>query len=362
MINRLRRTPRIDRLESDVRARPMRLGRWVYIGLLAGFFYWILDITVGPMLRLQADGLVVSDYVAIALPFAAQIDDMPIAPGASVRRGDMLARVTSVELTKDIATLTARNADLIAQKVNIERRAEVAKNLLPIAEERATEAEAATKFLREFRKTADISTLFWTQALQERYVSRERVAELRAELQTTESGLKAVNAAIADAASALGQLQVAYRAGTIHAPEDGIIGLRTARPGDVVNPGQTVMVLYRPRPYVLTYLETGTLYNVKPGDTVSVSDGFVHRDGRVTEVLPVADQLPEEFRKAFQPRGRSQVARIELFDSGPFPLFAKVGVSGDGWAFGETIAGRWVERFFAGAARGAGSKSGAADG
>ncbi len=342
----------------------MRLGRWVYIGLLAGFFYWILDITVGPMLRLQADGLVVSNSVAIALPFAAQIDEMPVNPGASVRRGDLLARVTSVDLTKDIATLTSRNADLIAQRVAIERRAQVARNLLPIAEERAVESEKATDFIREFRKTADISQLFWTQTLQERYVSRERVAELRAELQTTEAGLKAVDGAIKDAASALGELQHAYRAGMIHAPEDGIVGMRTARPGDVVNTGQTVMVLYRPKPFVLTYLETGTLYSVRPGDAVNISDGFVRRAGRVTEVLPVADQLPEEFRKAFQPRGRSQVARIELFDSAPFPLFGKVGVSGGGWTLGETLAGRWVERLFAGdgGARGAAEPSGPGDG
>jgi hypothetical protein len=91
------------------------------------------------------------------------------------------------------------------------------------------------------------------------------------------------------------------------------------------------MLLYRQQPYVLAYLETGTLYSVAAGDEVQITGGFLQASGRVMEVLPVAEQLPEEFRKILQPRGRSQVARISLPEGTTFPLFAKVRLSGIGW-------------------------------
>jgi hypothetical protein len=98
---------------------------------------------------------------------------------------------------------------------------------------------------------------------------------------------------------------------------------------------------------VLAYLETGTLYSVAPGDEVRVSDGFTSTLGRVAEVLPVADTLPEEFRKAFQPRGRSQVARIELHSETPFPLFAKVRLTGIGWLSANSAVRLWLDTVIA---------------
>jgi hypothetical protein len=79
------------------------------------------------------------------------------------------------------------------------------------------------------------------------------------------------------------------------------------------------------------------LYSVAPDDQVRITDGFVQASGRVIEVLPVAEQLPEEFRKVFQPRGRSQVARVSLPDDTVFPLFAKVRLSGIGWLSPGTV-------------------------
>jgi hypothetical protein len=104
------------------------------------------------------------------------------------------------------------------------------------------------------------------------------------------------------------------------------------------------MLLYGTQHYVLAYLQTGTLYSVSAGDEVQITDGFVNARGRVSEVLPVAEQLPEEFRKVFQPRGRSQVARITLAEGTTFPLFAKVRLSGIGWLSPGTFVRAWLER------------------
>jgi len=329
-----------------VRRRGSRLGKWIYLGLLFTFFLWLADLFIGPMLRLQADGLVLAERLSIGVPFPAQVTDMPVFPGSQVRRGEVLARVTSVDLSVDIAGLTARNAELLTKRADLEHRARIAEAVLPIARDRAQQADRALDRIREVREDGRVALATWSQALAERFVANERVAELQAETRTSEASLAAVDGALGDSRRALRELDAAWGSGVVRAPDDGIVGLTTARPGEVVTVGQPLMVLYRPARYVLAYLETGTLYSVSAGDRVEVSDGFLQTSGRIIEVLPMAEQLPEEFRKVFQPRERSQIARVSLEGDTTFPLFTKVRLSGIGWLSPGTFMRVRLERFF----------------
>lgn len=331
MIRQLRRPQPPDSLHSDPRAARGRVGRWVYLALIAAFFVWLGDLFMGSLLRLRADGLVVADHVSIAVPFPAQVIETVVAPGGSVTAGQAVARVNSVALAQDIALLTARNADLLVRRLELERESRVADAVLPVARHRAVEAEAAVKKIEGYRGEGDIGLSLWMQTLRDRFETRERAAELGASIHSTKGALAAVGAAIEDAASALEDLRGAYGDGVVRAPVAGTAGLSVARVGEVVTPGQPLLVLYRPERYVLAYLETGGLYSIRPGDAVELSSGFVQTAGTVAEVLPVADQLPPEFQKTFKPRQRGQVVRIALSEASSLPLFAKVTVSGRGW-------------------------------
>lgn len=334
MIRRLRQNRPVDTARNDARPTKGRLGRWVYLALIVAFFVWIGDLFVGSLIRLRADGLVVADYVSVAVPFSAQVVETAITPGASIAAGDVIARVASVELTQTIASLTARNADLLVRRLELERRTRVADAVLPVARHRAGEAERAMSKIEDYRGTGDIGLTLWMQTLRDRFETKERVAELQASLQSATGGMTAVSAAITDAATALHDLRGAYDGGVVRAPTDGTAGLRIATAGEVVREGEPLVVLYRPEAYVLAYLETGGLYTVRPGDEVELSSGFTQASGTVAEVLPVADQLPPEFQKTFQPRQRGQVIRITLAAPDALPLFTKVTVSSRGWLSG----------------------------
>ncbi|MGZ9032829.1 MAG: HlyD family secretion protein [Rhodospirillales bacterium] len=331
MIRRLRRPQPVDTLHTDPRAARGRIGRWVYLALIVGFFVWLGDLFMGSLIWLRADGLVVADHVSVAVPFPAQVIETAVAPGASVSAGDPIARVSSVELAQDIALLTARNADLLVRRLELERQSRVANAVLPIASHRAGEAEAALKKIEGYRGEGDVALSLWMQTLRDRFETRERVAELGAALDVSEGSLAAVGEAINDAASALDDLRGAYGDGVVRAPVTGTAGLAVVRAGEVIGPGEPLLVLYRPERYVLAYVETGGLYKVEPGDPVELGSGFAQATGTVTEVLPVADQLPPEFQKTFQPRQRGQVVRIALSEASNLPLFAKVTVSGRSW-------------------------------
>jgi hypothetical protein len=94
----------------------------------------------------------------------------------------------------------------------------------------------------------------------------------------------------------------------------------------VTQGGDYVLDLHVGTPFVLAYLDTGTLYSVQLGERVRVSDGFRDGWGRVSRIYPVADQLPAEFQKAFKPRGRNQVVRVDFEGNRSLPLQSKVSV------------------------------------
>jgi multidrug resistance efflux pump len=234
LIRRLRSSSRVDRLPNQVRDRRPGFGRYVYLALLFSFFLWLTDLFIGPLLRLQADGLVVAEHTSVGMPFAAQVDEINVTPGAQVKQGDLLARVSSIDVSVEIATLTARNAELLAKRAEIQDRERVASAVLPIARDRASEADRALDRIRDVRDTGNVSLATWSQALSERFTASERVAALQAEALSADASLAAVNAALAEAARALAQLSSAYGSGRVTAPADGIVGTSTARPGDVL--------------------------------------------------------------------------------------------------------------------------------
>ena len=131
--------------------------------------------------------------------------------------------------------------------------------------------------------------------------------------------------------SALDDLRRLYDNGNMRAPIDGIVSRRIADQGAVVRAGDPMMEIYGNQRFVLAYLPTGALYEVKPGDRVRISAGLRTFDGSVLRVEPFAAALPREFQRAFRPVDREQLIRVE-FDPGevPPPLFTKVNLRSAG--------------------------------
>ena len=99
MITQLKARTRADRFLNDVRANQKsrrNYGRYFYIvALLAGFAY-LGNLFGGHLLWLRAEGLVLSDHVIIASPYAVQVTRMEAQPGQAVTSGvNARSRATS---------------------------------------------------------------------------------------------------------------------------------------------------------------------------------------------------------------------------------------------------------------------------
>ena len=331
MIRRLHSRTRADRFENDVRSSRRRFSRYLYLVAVAAVFVYLANLVIGPTLWLQADGIVSAERIAVAFPYESEIVHLAVRPGQSVSKGDILATVRSAQVAETVATLTARHAETYARQAELMIRVDVANAVIDRAAERLSEAEANLKRVYATRSSGFVSDTFISSAVRERYAALQEKVVREAERRSSMEQLANLRKAQNDAKEALDEIRAHYNEGRVIAPAGGVIGPRVSQQGDVLKSGDYLAEIYANDKYVLAYLETGTLYDVKADERVTVSYGFLSNPGTVVEVLPITVQLPPEFQKTFRPTMRGQVARIVLDNGVPFPLSAKVRVTGHRW-------------------------------
>jgi hypothetical protein len=90
-------------------------------------------------------------------------------------------------------------------------------------------------------------------------------------------------------------------------------------------------------------MPTSRLYSIRPDDVVRVSDGQQTMAARIDRIENVTDSLPPEFQVNFRSQDRQQLFRVLFPEQPPFPIQAKVKLSGS-WspqgvmAFGKGLA------------------------
>ncbi|SEG61344.1 HlyD family secretion protein [Bosea lathyri] len=335
MITQLHEHKRADRFLNDVRANQKarrNLGRYFYVAALAGVFIYLSNIFFGHLLWLRAEGLVVSDYVIVASPYAVQVTKMMVQPGQQVKQGAVLAKVSSPQIMEAMATLTSKAAETTARQAELAIKLEVANAVLKTADERLKETEAQLRKVNTSRASLGfVSDAFAANVQKDRYFAMQEKVSREAERHGAIQQLAQLDVSLEEARAALAQLRLSYNNGVIEAPSDGTVGSKTAIQGDVLRPGDNLMQLFVGKKYALVYLETGALYEVKLGDRVNVADGFKQTMGAISEIQPLTVPLPAEFQRAFRPPSRGQVAKIELETEVIFPMASKVSVSGRFW-------------------------------
>lgn len=158
------------------------------------------------------------------------------------------------------------------------------------------------------------------------------LALLRQELGQVDREIPEAEALVAKAGAWLDDLRAMFDGGRILAPRDGTIRELAVNLGEVVDRGSTVLRVFHGAPFVIAFVPPGRLFDVVPGQKVMVRAGFLHVDGHIESVYPIAPALPPEFSLAFNSTQRQQRIKIALDAPPPdaMPLFTTVRVTA-GW-------------------------------
>jgi multidrug resistance efflux pump len=323
----LRKRLRPDNIPNEKRVERGRAGRTIYLLFLGLFCIAVANYLLGDLLLLDADGLVLRDQHVVATTYVARVESVEVREGQAVKEGAVLLKLQSTEILERLASLSTKQADIIAKITDFKVRSESVSELLPLAERREAEAAQAIRQFDTLLEGKYITSVRYEEALRANYeASRERVT-LLTQGNVLKEELTSLDRARDDADDALTKLQAIYADGLVHSPVSGSIGTTIPSVGTVYRPGDPILSIYSGEPYVLVYLPRRYLFTIQTGMEVRITDGREVADGVVTEILPLTDTLPKEFQNTFKPSDRNQLAKIKIAGPSPFPLNQKVSVS-----------------------------------
>jgi multidrug resistance efflux pump len=293
------------------------------LGGLALYFF------PGGGLFFNADGLVFRDRISVSAPYDGRIKQVLVRPGDHVEKGQTIAIVESASISRTLAELSAERARTGSRLAQLEARQKVVGQLLPIAEESATQAKA---FLDELSK-AGAKGLTVARSLQEisaaYFTASERVISLQAEQESLKTELRANKSALDETNTAYDHLQRIYEDGFLRAPAAGYIGGTVASEGEVLVPGKERLAqIFTGTSFVLAFIPETYLFDVEEGEPVAVRARGKTVTGTIETILPVTEALPPEFQLPGKARNRGQVVRIALQDPRLFAVEEKVHVTG----------------------------------
>lgn len=338
-MKRLRSKSRVDTLAVQQSWRSGQWTRRIYLVLLAAIALVVLNYSLGDAVILRADGMVVRDRYDVGATFPAKVAAVYVEKGDRVDKGQVLAKLESAEILKDIAQLSLQFADISTRDAQIAIRAGTTRELVPLAERHAEQSASAVQRYETMKGL--IPTNRQSEALGSKYMTAARLAELKNEAKVIEKQLPLLQAAQERAQQALSQLDAFYDKGNIKAPFSGVLGSKVPVPGQVVNFGDVLFDLYGTHTEVLAYLPEMYLFRLDVGDKVNVTGGRTSAIGTVDAILPVTDALPPEFQNTFRPRDRGQLVRISLPEKDDFAIAQKIEVSGCavGWCWASREGG-----------------------
>ena len=329
---RLRRRPRFDTLQNEIRKRGRSWGRWVYLLLLCGFLFWVFDLFFGNLVYFRAEGLVMRDRVVLATQFPAAVKELAVQEGSEVTANQVVAQVRSQSVEESFAKLSAETVDGLTRAAQLKVRDRVNAAISGMAERRHREAQAARIATESLRDQQLVTVGRRAELVKNELESAQSQSEIEAEHRALQETLPELERAVAASKQAVERLRETYADGAVEAPADGVVGYLHVSKGSVVRPGDPLMEIFTGAPYVLAYVPEGGLYELQPGDGIRIRVGFKTYQGHVSRLYPIAGQLPKEFQNTFQPVARARIVRIEFDATAEYPaLFTKTNLSASGW-------------------------------
>lgn len=330
---RLRRRPRFDTLQNEIRKRGRSWGRWVYLALVLGLLFWVVDSFFGSYIYLRAEGLVLRERIVIATQYPAAVVELRVRQGSNVKQGELLAQLRSQSVEESLAKLQAQLATVVTRATELSIRDKVSEALYPLAQHRYAIAKNARINSESLVSHGLLAANRRSELVKDEVAGAESQAQLAAERDVIVREAADVKAAITSTRSAIGRLSELYGDGVVNSPVSGIVGSLEASDGSVVREAEPLMEIFTGPPFVLAYVPEGALYDVRKGDRIRLAVGLAHYYGYISQTYDLAGQLPKEFQQSFQPVNRARLIRVEFNPDQRNlpPLFAKTKLAASGW-------------------------------
>jgi HlyD family secretion protein len=281
-------------------------GRGRFLLLLAVVFAAGAGIFVyrsqsGPAPESPLIGVVRETELHIAPDISGRLQSVLVSAGQQVRKGEVLAVLSSPELTASVEEAGAAAGQARANRNNV--YSGVRQEEIDISSENVRTAEANLVLARQQydRAAALASKSFMSkQQLDENTASMHkaeaaldlaRAIDARDKAGPTKEERASADASVLLAEAARADLEAQLDKTKLLAPEDGVIGLLVATSGEIIAPGQSVMTMATGAERWFTFtIREDRLRGITIGSKEKiVIAGGKALEGRVTELRPLGE-------------------------------------------------------------------------
>jgi multidrug resistance efflux pump len=303
-----------------------KLIRWTYLFAVVSMLVWITTSLIGGYAFKSGDGLVVGDLGQISPEFTVTVLEILVRNGDEVKKGDMVARVSSSRVAETIAILTSQSSQLGTRMAEITSKAGVIDQMVESAEARDRIIRSTNDALQISKDKGYLPALTQLAVADQMFKGKQELELLRTEKETMSQQVGQIIAASRSTDQAILDLQTLFDAGRMKAPMDGIISGVEAGIGSVIVPGSLVAEMVGKERYIVAYFPVSRLYELHENAPVTIEVGLGKwLRGSIAHVAPIAQRLPKEFQKTLAPVERQQLVRINFDkDVEPPPYFTKV--------------------------------------
>jgi len=219
-IRRLRLREQPEALRNEVRPRRQATIRCVYLASIAILALWLADMFLGGFFYLRSDGQVLAEPAVVAVEFPVTVRQIAVNEGDLVKAGQVVAVVSSQNVTESMANLTVALADRALQLAELQIRSATVNAVIVLAQTRRNVAIDTRQKYESLLSAGFLPLDKRSAVVENEFRSKEDLARLTAEQSALTAQIADLSQAVAEANDAVGRLRSLFDGGLVRAPID----------------------------------------------------------------------------------------------------------------------------------------------
>jgi multidrug resistance efflux pump len=125
---------------NEVRPRRQAASRFIYLTSVLLLALWLIDIFLGGFFYLRSEGQVLAEPTVVAVEFPVTVHEVTVNEGDHVAAGQVIAVVSSQNVTESLANLTVALADRVLRLAELRTRSATVNAVIALAQTRQSVA------------------------------------------------------------------------------------------------------------------------------------------------------------------------------------------------------------------------------
>ncbi|MBP1638861.1 MAG: secretion protein HlyD family protein [Bacteroidetes bacterium] len=237
----------------------------VVIAVVVGGALWYADYA--SYLKTD-DAYVASDNISVSSKIMGRISHLYVQEGDSVKQGQLLAELDSVDLLAQKKQMIAGKSQTEANKVQTEAKFQYDEKNIKVLQIGLEKAQDDFDRAKKQYSGGVVTKEQYDHSKKALETAQAQYEAAKAQLQVSKTQIKTAEAAIVAADAQIGVVSTQLNNTKLYAPTDGVIAKRWLLPGDIAQPGQSIYTVNNNKKFwILVYLEETKMETLHMGQS-----------------------------------------------------------------------------------------------